>query len=68
VFNWLDKRPEIQALWCLPLAAMEPVALALERRGRERKQKSYTKGKKKKRRVERKASNMGGQEKKEKQR
>ncbi len=33
-FNWLDKKPEIQALWCLPLAAMEPVALALERKGR----------------------------------
>ncbi len=36
VFNWLDKKPEIQALWCLPLAAMEPIALALERRGRVR--------------------------------
>jgi serine/threonine protein kinase len=35
-FNWLDKKPEIQALWCLPLAAMEPVALALERKGRVR--------------------------------
>jgi serine/threonine protein kinase len=34
--NWLDKKPEIQALWCLPLAAMEPVALALERKGRVR--------------------------------
>jgi hypothetical protein len=34
--NWLDRAPEIQALWCLPLAAMEPVALALERRGRVR--------------------------------
>lgn len=34
--NWLDKKPEIQALWCLPLAAMEPLALALERRGRVR--------------------------------
>jgi serine/threonine protein kinase len=36
LFNWLDKKPEIQALWCLPLAAMEPIALALERRGRVR--------------------------------
>jgi hypothetical protein len=35
-FNWLDKKPEIQALWCLPLAAMEPVALLLERKGRVR--------------------------------
>jgi serine/threonine protein kinase len=35
-FNWLDKKPEIQALWCLPLAAMEPVALVLERKGRVR--------------------------------
>lgn len=36
LFNWLDKKPEIQALWCLPLAAMEPIALALERKGRVR--------------------------------
>ena len=36
VFNWLDQKPEIQALWCLPLAAMEPIALALERKGRVR--------------------------------
>jgi serine/threonine protein kinase len=35
-FNWLDKKPEIQALWCLPLVAMEPVALLLERKGRVR--------------------------------
>ena len=35
-FNWLDQKPEIQALWCLPLAAMEPVALLLERKGRVR--------------------------------
>lgn len=35
-FNWLDKKLETQALWCLPLAAMEPVALALERKGRVR--------------------------------
>jgi hypothetical protein len=36
IFNWLDQEPEIQALWCLPLAAMEPIGLALERRGRVR--------------------------------
>jgi serine/threonine protein kinase len=35
-FNWLEQKPEIQALWCLPLAAMEFVALALERAGRVR--------------------------------
>ena len=35
-FDWLDKKTEIQALWCLPLAAMEPVALVLERKGRVR--------------------------------
>ena len=35
-FNWLRKKAEIQALWCLPLAAMETVALLLERRGRVR--------------------------------
>jgi len=35
-FNWLDKKPEVQALWCLPLAATEPVALVLERKGRVR--------------------------------
>jgi serine/threonine-protein kinase len=35
-FNWLDQKPEIQALWCLPLVALEPVALALERQGRVR--------------------------------
>lgn len=34
--NWLDKEPEIQALWCLPLCAMEPLALALEQKGRVR--------------------------------
>lgn len=33
VFNWLDQRLEIQALWCLPLALAEPFALWLERRG-----------------------------------
>jgi serine/threonine-protein kinase len=36
LFNWLDRKPEIQALWCLPLVALEPVALALERKGRVR--------------------------------
>jgi hypothetical protein len=34
--NWLDFKPEKQALWCLPLAAVEPVALVLEGRGRVR--------------------------------
>jgi hypothetical protein len=36
LFNWLDQKPETQALWCLPLAGMEPVALGLERRNRVR--------------------------------
>jgi serine/threonine-protein kinase len=36
LFNWLDQNPEIQALWCLPLLALEPVALVLERNGRVR--------------------------------
>ena len=36
LFNWIDKKPEIQALWCLPLVALEPVALMLERKGRVR--------------------------------
>jgi serine/threonine protein kinase len=36
MFNWLELRLEIQALYCLPLTLMEPVALALERRGRVR--------------------------------
>jgi serine/threonine protein kinase len=35
-FNWLDQKPEIKALWCLPLALMEPIALGLERAGRVR--------------------------------
>jgi len=34
--NWLGQKVEIQALWCLPLVALEPVALALERHGRVR--------------------------------
>ena len=36
LFNWLEKRPEIQALWCLPLVGMELVALLLEKSGRVR--------------------------------
>jgi hypothetical protein len=36
LFGWLDRKPEIQALWCLPLIALEPAALALERKGRVR--------------------------------
>lgn len=36
LFNWLEQKPEIQALWCLPLAAMEPIALFLEGKGRVR--------------------------------
>jgi hypothetical protein len=36
LLNWLDQKPEIQALWCLPLALMEFVALALERASRVR--------------------------------
>lgn len=36
LFNWLEQEPKIQALWCLPLAVMEFVALALERAGRVR--------------------------------
>ena len=35
-FNWLDQKPEVMALWCLPLGALEIVALALERAGRVR--------------------------------
>ena len=36
LFNWVEQKPEIKALWCLPLAGMEFVALALERAGRVR--------------------------------
>lgn len=36
LLNWLDQKPEIMALWCLPLAMLEFVALALERGGRVR--------------------------------
>lgn len=35
-FNWLEQKPEIMALWCLPLAALEVVALGFERAGRVR--------------------------------
>jgi serine/threonine protein kinase len=35
-FNFLDQQPEIMALWCLPLGALELVALAFERMGRVR--------------------------------
>jgi serine/threonine protein kinase len=36
LFNWLKQKPEIQALWCLPLAGLELLAFGLERRGRVR--------------------------------
>lgn len=35
-FNWLDRKTEIMALWCLPLSALEFVSLAFERAGRVR--------------------------------
>lgn len=35
-FNWLEQKPEIMALWCLPLGALEFVALAFEGAGRVR--------------------------------
>lgn len=35
-FNWLEQKPEIMALWCLPLALLEVVALGFERAGRVR--------------------------------
>ncbi|MFO1514758.1 MAG: serine/threonine-protein kinase [Verrucomicrobiota bacterium] len=35
-FNWLEQKPEIMALWCLPLATLEVVALGFERAGRVR--------------------------------
>jgi hypothetical protein len=35
-FNWLEQKPEIMALWCLPLGAFEFLALPLERAGRVR--------------------------------
>ena len=36
LWNWLDLKPQRQALWCLPLIGMEPFALTLERAGRVR--------------------------------
>jgi len=36
LFNWLEQKPEVMAAWCLPLAALEFVALAFERIGRVR--------------------------------
>jgi serine/threonine protein kinase len=36
LFNWLQRAPETMALWCLPLGAMELVALAFERARRVR--------------------------------
>lgn len=36
LYNWLEHEPEIQALWLMPLAAMEVAALVLERKGRVR--------------------------------
>jgi serine/threonine-protein kinase len=36
MFDWLSKKPETQALWCLPLVLAEPIALTLERHGRVR--------------------------------
>jgi hypothetical protein len=35
-FNWLEQKPETMALWCLPLGALEFVALGFERAGRVR--------------------------------
>jgi serine/threonine protein kinase len=36
LFDWLGKKPEVQALWCLPLVALELPAFVLERKGRVR--------------------------------
>jgi hypothetical protein len=36
LLNWLDQKPEVQALWCLGLIALEVVALLFERSGRVR--------------------------------
>jgi hypothetical protein len=35
-FNWLGQKPEIQALWLLPLVGFTVIALVFERRGRVR--------------------------------
>jgi serine/threonine protein kinase len=36
LFNWLDQKPETQALWCLPLVGLQLAAFVLERNGRVR--------------------------------
>ncbi len=36
LFNWLDQKPEVQALWCLPLMLLEFAGLKFERKGRVR--------------------------------
>ena len=36
LFNWLDKKPDTKALWCLPLVGCELFALHLETKGRVR--------------------------------
>jgi serine/threonine-protein kinase len=36
LFDWLDKRTEVKALWCLPLVGSEFFGLHLERKGRVR--------------------------------
>jgi hypothetical protein len=36
LFNWLDRKPEVKALWCLPLVCAEFIALRLETNGRVR--------------------------------
>jgi hypothetical protein len=36
LFDWLNQKPEIQALWCLPLATLELPSLIMERKGRVR--------------------------------
>ena len=36
LFNWLDRKPEAKALWCLPLVCAEGFALRLETKGRVR--------------------------------
>jgi serine/threonine protein kinase len=40
-FNWLDQKPEVMALWCLPLGAFEFGALWLEKLGRVRWTKPF---------------------------
>ena len=36
LFGWLDRTPDVMALWCLPLVGVEALALVFERRGRVR--------------------------------